>query len=47
VLNQFEYSKVPMFVHRLMGFGGRIAGTPLVTPFSGWIKNMNRQKLFP
>ena len=47
VINRFEYSKVQMFVHRLMGFGGRIAGMPLVTPFSGWIKNMNKQTLFP
>jgi parvulin-like peptidyl-prolyl isomerase len=39
--------EIPMFLHRLMGFGGRIAGMPLVTPFSGWIKNINKQKLFP
>jgi parvulin-like peptidyl-prolyl isomerase len=40
-------SQIPMFVHRLMGFGGRIAGVPLTTPFSGWIDSEVKQKLLP
>lgn len=46
-VNAIKNPEIPMFLHRLMGFGGRIAGMPLVTPFSGWIKNINKQKLFP
>ena len=30
------YSDVNLFVHRYMGFGGRIAATPFTTPFYKW-----------
>jgi hypothetical protein len=47
VLDKINTSSIPMFVHRLMGFGGRIAGVPLTTPFSEWINNEVKQKLLP
>ena len=47
VLDQVQTSSIPMFVHRLMGFGGRIAGVPVLTPFSGWIQNSEKKKIFP
>lgn len=47
VLKKIKTSNIPMFVHRFMGFGGRIAGMPLVTPFSNWINYTNKKKLFP
>ena len=46
VVDKIQTSQIPMFVHRLMGFGGRIAGVPLTTPFSGWINEEVKQKLF-
>jgi parvulin-like peptidyl-prolyl isomerase len=46
-LKNVNISNVPMFVHRLMGFGGRIAGVPLLTPFSGWINKEGKVKLLP
>lgn len=46
-IEQIKTSNIPMFVHRLMGFGGRIAGMPLVTPFSGWIKEVNKNSILP
>ncbi len=30
VLKEIKTTSIPMFVHRLMGFGGRIAGVPLL-----------------
>jgi hypothetical protein len=47
VVDKIQTSQIPMFVHRLMGFGGRIAGVPLTTPFSEWIKEEVKQKLLP
>lgn len=47
LLDKIQTTKVPMFVHRLMGFGGRIAGVPLLTPFSGWINEETKVKLLP
>lgn len=47
VIDKIKLSSIPMFVHRLMGFGGRIAGVPLTTPFSGWINNEIKLKLLP
>ena len=47
VVDKIQTSQIPMFVHRLMGFGGRIAGVPLTTPFSGWINEEVKQKLLP
>lgn len=47
IVNGIKNVEIPMFVHRLMGFGGRIAGVPLVMPFSGWIKEVNKKNLFP
>jgi hypothetical protein len=31
-----SYSDVNLFVHKYMGFGGRIAAVPIVTPFYNW-----------
>jgi hypothetical protein len=36
-----------MFLHRYMGFGGRIAGVPILTPFSEWMDETVRKKLLP
>ena len=47
VVDKIQTSQIPMFVHRLMGFGGRIAGVPLTTPFSGWMNEEVKQKLLP
>ena len=47
VIDKVQTTQIPMFVNRLMGFGGRIAGMPLVTPFSDWINNNIKQKLLP
>jgi CO/xanthine dehydrogenase Mo-binding subunit len=47
VVDKISTPKVSMFVHRFMGFGGRMAGIPLTTPFSGWINNEIKQKLLP
>lgn len=47
VVDKTQTSQIPMFVHRLMGFGGRIAGVPLTAPFSGWINQEVKQKLLP
>ena len=47
VIGQIQTSQIPMFVHRLMGFGGRIAGVPLTTPFSGWINEEVKKQLLP
>ncbi len=47
VIDKIQTSQIPMFVHRLMGFGGRIAGVPLTAPFSGWINEEVKQKLLP
>lgn len=47
MVDKIQTSQIPMFVHRLMGFGGRIAGVPLTTPFSGWINEEVKQKLLP
>jgi len=46
-LDKIQFTKIPMFLHRFMGFGGRIAGVPLLTPFSGWMNNSVRKKLLP
>ena len=47
VVDKISTPEVPMFVHRFMGFGGRMAGIPLTTPFSGWINNEIKQRLLP
>lgn len=48
VINKINTTHIPFFVHRLMGFGGRIAGVPFTSPFSEWIKlDVLKQKLFP
>jgi hypothetical protein len=47
VIDQIKTSQIPMFVHRLMGFGGRIAGVPITTPFSGWINEEVKRQLLP
>lgn len=47
VVDKIQTTRIPMFVHRLMGFGGRIAGMPLVTPFSSWMNKNVQNKLLP
>jgi parvulin-like peptidyl-prolyl isomerase len=47
VVDKIQTTRIPMFVYRLMGFGGRIAGMPLVTPFSNWIKSDKQNKSLP
>lgn len=47
VLDKIETTQIPMFVHRLMGFGGRIAGVPLLTPFSSWINSEIKSNMLP
>ncbi len=47
VLDKITSTNIQMFVHRFMGFGGRMAGVPLLTPFSGWINNEVKEKILP
>jgi parvulin-like peptidyl-prolyl isomerase len=47
VLNRITLNMIPMFVHRVMGFGGRIAGVPLTTPFSNWVEEIPSEKILP
>lgn len=47
VIDQIKSSEVPMFVHRLMGFGGQVAGVPLTTPFSGWVNELIKKQILP
>ena len=47
IVKEVNVSGIQMFVHRLMGFGGRIAGVPLTTPFSDWINELELNKLLP
>lgn len=46
-LEKINVTSIPMFIHRFMGFGGRIAGMPLLTPFSEWIENTDIKKFLP
>jgi hypothetical protein len=46
-INNLSTTKIPMFVHRFMGFGGRVAGMPLLMPFSEWIKKMGKVNILP
>ncbi len=47
-LSQIKTTGIPMFVHRLLGFGGRIAGVPLL---DNWFYMINinefKSKLLP
>jgi parvulin-like peptidyl-prolyl isomerase len=47
VLNKIKITEIPMFIHRFMGFGGRIAGVPILTPFSEWIDQSTIKKMLP
>jgi hypothetical protein len=43
-----QYSDVNLFVHRYMGFGGRIAAVPFTTPFYKWYYRWkNNSKINP
>ncbi len=44
-LEKIKFTNIPMFIHRLMGFGGRIAGMPLLTPFSEWMDDQFLNKV--
>ncbi|MGB9665114.1 MAG: hypothetical protein ACPL25_09390 [Ignavibacteria bacterium] len=47
-LRQLKTTRIPMFVHRLLGFGGRIAGVPLLDNWFYMIDiNELNSKLFP
>jgi hypothetical protein len=46
-INNLSTTKIPMFVHRFMGFGGRVSGMPLLMPFSEWIKKMDKVNILP
>lgn len=47
-LNQIKTTGIPMFVHRLLGFGGRIAGVPLLDNWFYMIDiNDFKSKLLP
>lgn len=37
VLSEIKTTEIPMFVHRLMGFGGRIAGVPYLENWFNYI----------
>lgn len=48
VLNEITTSKIPMFVHRLMGFGGRIAGVPYLDNWFNYIEDYQlKSKILP
>jgi parvulin-like peptidyl-prolyl isomerase len=48
VLKDIKTTNITMFVHRLMGFGGRISGVPLLDNWVDWIDiNKLRQELLP
>lgn len=47
LLDQIKVTEIPMFLHRFMGFGGRIAGVPILTPFSEWIDQSTIKKMLP
>lgn len=47
VVDQIKSSEVPVFVHRLMGFGGQVAGVPLTSPFSGWVNELIKKQILP
>jgi parvulin-like peptidyl-prolyl isomerase len=47
VLEKVQISQIPMFIHRFMGFGGRIDGRPLVTPFSEWMDEISKKNALP
>ena len=47
ILDKVKTTSIPMFIHRFMGFGGRIAGMPLLTPFSDWMDDTVIKKLLP
>jgi hypothetical protein len=47
-INSEHYSDVNLFVHRYMGFGGRIAAVPFTTPFYKWYYRWkNNSKINP
>lgn len=46
-VDKIQTTQIPVFVHRLMGFGGRIAGVPLLTPFSSWFEGDIKRKVLP
>jgi len=46
-VDKVKSPEIQMFVHRFMGFGGRIAAIPVTTPFSSWIESVSKKKLFP
>lgn len=47
-ISNIKTTKIPMFVHRIMGFGGRIAGVPLLDNWMDYVDiNQFRQKVLP
>lgn len=48
VLSEVKTTGIPMFVHRLMGFGGRIAGVPYLDNWFNYIDNYQlKSKVLP
>jgi len=45
-INSIKSSEIHMFVHRLMGFGGRITAVPLTDNWTDWINVHELKKLF-
>jgi parvulin-like peptidyl-prolyl isomerase len=43
-LKDIKVSPIPMFTHRVIGFGGRIAAYPYTTPWYNWIDQYLKQK---
>lgn len=47
-ISNIKTTKIPMFVHRIMGFGGRIAALPLLDNWMNYVDiNQFRQKVLP
>ncbi|MBI9072147.1 MAG: hypothetical protein JEY94_11150 [Melioribacteraceae bacterium] len=43
-LEKVNVSKLNVFVHRQIGFGGRISAVPVLTPLYKWFKDYKKQK---
>lgn len=48
VLSEITTTKIPMFIHRLMGFGGRVAGVPYLDNWFNYIEDYQlKSKILP
>jgi hypothetical protein len=47
-LREIEYSQIPVFTRRLIGFGGRMAAFPLLMQMWDWVKEFQQPPtIFP